>query len=204
LAPDYGYLFATFERPAARGAAERGASVARAVKAVGGELVGQFTPQLGWAANEAALLLRGPSEALEATTSAAVQALTSLSHTSRQLTPTVRPDSPAAQLQPGGIYVHRWFVVAAGDEAEFVRLSAEAWPGFEGQFDARIFGLFRAAPNDAETTAGEVSLLLITRYGDHGVWETSRDPTTEAMQIFARRLALTRRTQAASTQLVGP
>jgi hypothetical protein len=171
---------------------------------VGGELVGQFTPQLGWAANEAALLLRAPGEGLEATTAAAAQALTSATLIRRWLTPTVRPAAPDARPETGGIYVHRWFVIAAADEAEFVRLSGEAWPAFEGQFDARIFGLFRAAPSQAEAAAGEASLLLITRYGDHGVWEASRDPTTDAMQIFARRQALTRRTQAASTLLVGP
>jgi len=43
---------------------------------------------------------------------------------------------------------------------------------------------------------------LITRYADHGVWEASRDPTSEAMQIFARRQQLTRRSWAASTLLV--
>ncbi|HZZ37168.1 MAG TPA: hypothetical protein VFE03_15710, partial [Caulobacteraceae bacterium] len=81
----YEYLFASFEGPAARGAAERGAAVAQAVEAVGGALVGQFTPQLGWAANEAALLLRAPGEGLEATTAAAAQALTSATHIRRWL-----------------------------------------------------------------------------------------------------------------------
>jgi hypothetical protein len=71
-----------------------------------------------------------------------------------------------------------------------------------GLFDARIFGLLKAEPSAEDHAAGVVRLLLLTRYASHGVWEESRDPTTEAMQIFARRQQLTRRTWAASTRLV--
>ena len=118
------------------------------------------------------------------------------------LTPTVRPADDALP-QPGGIYVHRWFEIEAGAEDEFVQLSSQGWAHFETLFDAKIFGLFRAEPTAADRATDSSRLLLITRYGDHGVWEASRDPTTEAMQIFMRRQQLTRRSWAASTRLVG-
>ena len=51
------------------------------------------------------------------------------------------------------------------------------------------------------SAAGATRLLLCTRYRDHGVWETSRDPTTDAMAAFQRRQKLTRDTWAASTLL---
>ena len=99
--------------------------------------------------------------------------------------------------------MHRWFEIEAAAADEFVQLSGQGWERFEATFDARIFGLFRRDQTDAERAAGALRLLLITRYGDHGVWEDSRDPTTEAMQIFARRQQLTRRSWAASSRLVG-
>ena len=56
-----------------------------------------------------------------------------------------------------------------------------------------------ALQDDAD---GVTRLLLITRYGDHGVWEKSRDPSTAAMAAFARRQLLTRDSWAASTLFV--
>ena len=118
-----------------------------------------------------------------------------------QLTPTLRPAGDATP-KPGGVYVHRWFEVEAGAADEFIELSGQGWARFEAQFDTRIFGLFRAAPSPSDLEARLARLLLLTRYADHGVWEASRDPTSEAMQIFARRARLTRRSWAASTLLV--
>jgi hypothetical protein len=168
---------------------------APALAAQDGEIVGQFAPQLGWwAGDEAAVLVRwssGKPAQLDA-----LPAVTAIR--SNRLVPTLRPgdgDRPAA----GGIYVHRWFEIEAASADEFVALSGEGWKDFEARFDARIFGLFRAEPDGRE---GSARLLLITRYGDHGVWEASRDPTTEAMRVFMRRQQLTRRSWAASTLLV--
>jgi hypothetical protein len=162
------------------------------------DIVGQFAPQLGWANNDAAVLVRRPD-------SAPVTALVApdliVSAKVERLTPTLRPASDAA-LRPGGIYVHRWFEVDAGAADEFVELSGQGWQRFEAQFDTNIFGLFKASPTPADAQAGIQRLLLLTRYADHGVWEASRDPTSEAMQIFARRAQLTRRSWAASTLLV--
>jgi hypothetical protein len=188
----YSYVFATLARvPTPHHA------LAAQLRALPREVVGQFAPQLGWANNEAAVLVWGAAPAALGygglITAASVE----------QLTPTLRPAGGDAP-QPGGIYVHRWFEVGAGDVDEFVDLSGQGWQRFEAQFETRIFGLFRAAPTPADAEAGAQRLLLITRYADHGVWEASRDPTSEAMQIFARRQQLTRRTWAASTLLVSP
>ena len=168
------------------------------------EVVGVFAAQLGWTGTQAAALLRWPGEsearakALAALTGA--PAMTSVAHD--VLTPTVRP-LPGAVPHPGGIYVHRWFVIEASAVDEFVGLSQEGWLDFEDRFDANIFGLFATRPTDEDKRDGAARLLLITRYGDHGVWEASRDPTSTAMQAFARRQALTRVSWAASSLLVG-
>jgi len=163
-----------------------------------GELVGQFQPQLGWRNNEAAVLLRLGADT-PAWNEPAPPLVAEIAEW--RLASTLRPaegDRPA----PGGVYVHRWFEVERKDRDEFVRLSGEGWRGFEGRFDARIFGLFDAEAAGDESEPNIARLLLITRYRDHGEWEASRDPTTEAMQIFARRQRLTRRTWAASSLLL--
>lgn len=55
----YDYLFLTL----ARGRPAHARLTEALPGAVGGrEVVGQFAPQLGWASNEAAVLLRGPDE----------------------------------------------------------------------------------------------------------------------------------------------
>jgi len=187
----YDYLSVTL--PGA-GPAHRRLGEALAAARPANGLVAQFTPQLGWAANEGAVLVRegAPAAVFDAI---AANAQVTARH---RLTPTARPDDGAA-LKAGGIYVHRWFTVGAGDVDEFVRLSAEAWPKFEGQFETVIFGLFTADRTPEDEAAGQTRLLLLTWYRDHGVWEVSRDPTTDSMQIFLRRQALTRHTRAAST-----
>jgi hypothetical protein len=93
--------------------------------------------------------------------------------------------------------------VGLADVSEFIALSAQAWPSFETQFEAKIFGLFQADRTADDMAKGQVRLLLLTRYKDHGVWEASRDPTSDAMQIFARRQAITRWTRGCSTLLAG-
>jgi hypothetical protein len=193
----YEYLFLTLKRAPSPHPAL--AAHLRAVALAGGALVGQFAPQLGWANNEAAVLVRwdgAPGDATAITGADIVAA----SHSER-LAPTLRPVG-AAMPKPGGIHVHRWFEVDAGAVDEFVELSGQGWERFEKLFDANIFGLLRADASEADRASGAARLLLITRYGDHGVWEASRDPTTEAMQIFARRQQLTRRSWAASSRLL--
>jgi hypothetical protein len=185
----YVYLIATLARVSTPHQA-----LAAHLRGLSAEVVGQFAPQLGWANNQAAVLLRGGDSALDAPGLI-------VSVTSEPLTPTLRP-ADGAIPRPGGIYVHRWFEVDAASADEFIELSGQGWKRFEAQFDTQIFGLFRAAPSPADKAAAIQRLLLITRYAGHGVWEASREPTSEAMQIFARRQELTGRTWAASTLLV--
>jgi hypothetical protein len=168
-------------------------------KVTGAEVVGQFAPMLGWSTNEAAALLRRPGH--DPATPTDLGAPLVIAHSVERLRPTIRPGD-GDRLCADGIYVHRWFEVEAAAVDEFVDLSGQGWQRFEAHFDARIFGLFRADPDDRDAAHGLARLLLITRYADHGVWEDSRDPTSEAMQIFARRQRLTRRSWAASTRLV--
>lgn len=186
-----------------RGPAARAAFVKRLNEAgltAGGKAAGLFLPQLGWEAAQAALLVaRGDRAALEAV-SAAPEVVSCEFH---ELAPTIRPHANAT-LKPGGIYVHRWFEVDGSAFNEFVSLSGEAWLDFEVRFDANIFGLFELISARAGDTPGHKHLLLLTRYASHGVWEDSRDPSTAAMQTFARRATLTLSTTAASTLLVIP
>ncbi len=195
----YDYLTLTLKRgPAARAEFVKRLGAARLAE--GGEAVGLFTPQLGWEASHAALLVeRGDLAALQAL-SHAPEVVSCEFH---ELAPTIRP-TPGAVLQLGGIYVHRWFEVDSSTFDEFIALSAEAWPDFEGRFDARIFGLFDLKSPRPGDAPGHRHLLLVTRYASHGVWEDSRDPSTTAMQTFARRAMLTLSTRAASTLLVTP
>ena len=60
---------------------------------------------------------------------------------------------------PGGIYVHRWFVIDANAIDEFVALLRPGWADFESRFEANIFGLW-----DSEAYAGGSA-----RRGDAGL-----------------------------------
>lgn len=197
----YDYLFVDLA-PGAQAAAFAEA----AGKAMGkeGEVLGLFTPQLGWRAGQVALLVRWKDGA--AGREAAILALMAAPEAAQ-----ARRERMAATLRPlvgdrpmgGGVYVHRWFVVDRAGVPEFLELSSTGWLDFEARFDTQIFGLFAAERTAEDNAAGVTRLLLITRYGDHGVWETSRDPSTAAMAAFARRRKLTRDTWAASTLLAG-
>jgi hypothetical protein len=193
----YDYLFFDLARDAPL------AEFARTAISAPGEMVGAFRPQLGWHARQAAILARWPEAA--PTRETAIRTLRGAAGVEGlrrdRRTPTRRP-AAADRPPPGGIYVHRWFVVGTSDLPEFLDLSAKGWPDFEARFDAHIFGLFQAEQTPEDSASGATRLLLITRYADHGVWEASRDPTTEAMAAFMRRQKLTRDTWAASTLLV--
>ena len=195
----YDYLTLTLKRgPAVR--AEFIKRLGAAGLTDGGKAVGLFTPQLGWEAAQAALLVERGDPATLQTLTHAPEVLSCEVH---ELAPTIRP-LPGAVLKPGGIYVHRWFEVDSSSLNEFIALSAEAWPDFESRFDAQIFGLFELTSARRGDAPGHRHLLLVTRYASHGVWEDSRDPSTAAMQTFARRALLTLSTRAASTLLVTP
>jgi hypothetical protein len=165
------------------------------IASAGGEALGLFSPQLGWAASEMAVLVRwGDRGRADLAGLAGVESLAR-----ERLTPTARP-AAGARLRTGGIHVLRWFHVLGEAADEFVRLSLEGWADFETRFDAQVFGLFRAR----DEAPGVARFLLITRYGDHGEWERSRDPSTAAMQTFMRRQQLTVWTRAASVLATEP
>ncbi|HWD29173.1 MAG TPA: hypothetical protein VG387_18505 [Rhizomicrobium sp.] len=177
MAQRYDYLILTLERG-------RLPDFAKAARGVPG-VIGLFQGQLGFASNEAVVLLRDAPDAI-----AALRAAPGVAGVSAEdLTPTVRP-AGGKQLKRGGIYVHRWFVVDEGRTEDFVALSNKAWENFEGSYDTEIFGLFTAPP--AQDGAGR--LLLLTWYASHGVWEQSRDQTRDPAGLFVRRHALTRST----------
>jgi len=173
------------------------------ITAAGGEVLGLFTPQIGWVARQAALLIRWKPDATGRTgeASALIRGKTVRFGQREKLAATSRP-TMADGLKPGGIYVHRRFVVEAKNVPEFLALSQEGWLDFERRFEANIFGLFTAERTSNDVRQGVTRLLLMTRYKDHGVWEASRDPSTAAMAAFRRRAAITKDTWNASTLFV--
>lgn len=152
----------------------------------GASVLGVFAPLLGYASNEALVLTdqRAGSDAVLMGSGVAAAEWARMS-------PTLRPHQ-SARPESGGVYVHNWFTIDAAAFDEFVQLSGAAWPDFEARFDAKIFGLFAVEPQAAENAVGARRLLLMTRYKDLGEWQASRDPTSDAMKIFARRRELTR------------
>jgi hypothetical protein len=172
-----------------------------ALKAAGGEVVAVFAPLLGFASNEASVLVRWAGEPDPAALAGVLKAPVVTAAERHDLEPTLRPADDGAPLA-GGIYVHNWFTIDAEATDEFVDLSGEAWPDFEARFETKIFGLFLARQAQADRQAGAARLLLMTRYRDLGEWQVSRDPTSEAMKVFARRRELTRYSLARSCLLV--
>jgi hypothetical protein len=204
----YDYLFlnvAPGEPPYSRAGVVAPQLLADALAGTHGEVRGVFVSQLGWSNTQAAALVAWPNgeDGREAALAKLAGDPNLASLAIDRLTPTARPQASDAP-RPGGIHVHRWFHIRAEALDEFVGLSMYGWRDFEVRFDANIYGLFAAERSQRDTDEGVLRLLLITRYGDHGVWETSRDPTTDAMQAFARRQALTRFTIAASSLLIRP
>lgn len=169
---------------------------ARVYEALGPKAVAVFAPVLGFASDQALVLLDGEADGDVVLTAAGV-----VSGQPQRLTPTIRP-AAGAQPMAGGVYVHNWFTIDGSGFDEFVKLSGDAWPDFEARFDARIFGLFAADASADDLEKGQRRLLLMTRYRDLGEWQSSRDPTTDAMKIFLRRRELTRVSLARACALI--
>lgn len=165
-------------------------------KELGVQTVGVFSPLLGFASNQALVLTdaKAPPEAVMAGPGV-------VSVERHGLTATIRPKD-GARPPAGGIYVHNWFRVDATGFDEFVKLSGEAWPDFEARFETKVFGLFAAQPSKDDLLEGARRLLLMTGYRDLAEWQKSRDPTTAAMKVFARRRELTRVSLARACVLV--
>jgi len=175
-------------------------TVAPAIASTGGEVLGLFQGQLGFASNEAEILVRFASAARDRLRELD-RAPCVISMHPDVLTPTVRPTDDAV-LRAGGIYVHRWFSVDADTVADFVSLSNRAWTNFEGSYATEIFGLFTAERTAQDVRDGAGRLLLLTYYASHGVWEESRGQTRDPNGLFAQRHALTRSTIGRSSLLI--
>ncbi len=167
--------------------------LAEQIRDAGGLLFGFWRGEIGWFSDEGVLLSAWPRAVVPSDTS-----LGNIPHLEWSVTQlvesTVRPVDPEPPSDDG-VYAHRWFEVSRENEAEFVRLSDEAWPGMEAAFPGvRIIGLWRLVGSEE----GPASLLLITRYPTLEAWEQSRpyNPALvpEAREKFTRRAELTRRT----------
>jgi hypothetical protein len=170
------------------------------VAKAGGEVLGTFQGQLGFASNETVVMLRWtdgrPDRLRELDRAPGVVTV----HPER-LTPTVRP-ADGKGFKAGGIYVHRWFSVDGDSVADFIDLSNRAWTNFEGSYETEIFGLFTAENTAADLREGVGRLLLLTWYAGHGVWETSRDQTRDPEGLFVKRHQLTRSTIGRSSLVI--
>lgn len=144
----------------------------------GSSLYGIFQPLFGLASNEIYLV----TYAQTPTTLVLPPEIQELC--CRDLIPTVRPTADEPRSRPG-IYVFRWFSVAADSVDEIARLSSEAWPTFEASFETEVQGLF---VDQGDSPGG---MLLITWYKDLSVWEASRQPPEKARENFLRRHQLT-------------
>lgn len=170
-----------------------------AVRAVGGEVLGHVTPLIGWSSEQIAVIIRwsGRQRGRERAIAAITRHPSALGVDWSRLAPTLRP-APHDLPRVGGIYTHRWFEIREADFAEFVDLSGAAWPEFERDFEAEVFGLFRAQQSPAEVRRGVVRMLLNTWYASHAVWEASRTPSPRAAAAFRRRSDLTLTTRVVS------
>lgn len=155
-------------------------------QALGDHCVAVFSPSLGFATN-AALVLTDEAATAGAVTSA--PGVVAARH--HRLSPTARPQ-PGDRPKTTGIYVHRWLTIDGGAVDEFVKLSTEAWVGFEGGFDTDVFGLFAAEASAEDLKLGQRRMLLMTHYKDFAEWQASRTPDPKTAQAFARRRELTR------------
>lgn len=173
---------------------------AAAIAVAGGDILGYFTPLIGWSSEQLAVMIRWP-EPSSPDRERAVRILTqhpTVRKVERSvLAPTLRP-APMERPKITGIYTHRWFDIRTPDLAEFIDLSGQAWPDFEREFDAAIFGLFRARSTIEEGRRGVTRMLLNTQYASHAVWEASRVPSSGAAGLFRRRSDLTLTTRVVS------
>jgi len=149
---------------------------------------------IGWASDEVPVILAGdPESALAARVAAAGGEVERVI----RLVATVRPTDIEPPELVGGVVALRTFEVAESDAAEFVELSAAAWPTFEELYAARVLGLFRQSD-----PAAHLTFLLATWYDSLSEWERSREavgaqsgPASDAGRRFRRRREITLRTQ---------
>lgn len=176
-----------------------GALAARraALAEAGGALYGLWRSQIGRPRDEVTALTAWPAPVTAAAAEAALLGDTGdvQEAASQALEPTLRP-ADATPPERQGNFAFRWFVTPEAHWQEFLRLCAEAWPGFEAAYDSQVVGLWRCTGDghDAATgpaPAGSVRSLLLTRRPDLAMWERSKLPQGAAES--AVRDALSRR-----------
>lgn len=131
----------------------------------GGKLFGCWRSLvgLGLARDEGIAIISWPTEEL----ARGAPAVDGAEH--HVLEATVRPKKDL-EVELHGISVFRWFDVVAADWEAFRDISDAAWPNMEEVFDVNICGFWRSL--DVKAPASKT--LLLTRYADLTVWETSR------------------------------
>ena len=160
------------------------------IESRGGQVFGVFGGLLGLPSNNLYLVTFAESEiTLNLPKQYEIVATTPLK-------PTIRPVEHKAASK-SGVYVFRWFSVATEHVDEIVRLSGDAWPGFESSFNTEVQGLF------VEEAKQPDKMLLITWYENLNVWQESRQPPTHSRENFIRRHQLTRKALPVGTYLVG-
>ncbi len=166
----------------------------------GVETWGAFYGLFGVASNELILVVHGDDDASAAAITAAAANADFEVVEAHELVPTVRPERFEPVTEPG-LYVFRVFDVAHEHVDEIAMLSRQAWTSFENTdaYDTEPKGLFCQA--DRSSPSGV--MVLVTWYDGLESWQASRRSAPDARENFRRRRALTKRTIAYATRLVG-
>ena len=172
-------------------------AIDKAMGEAGGALYGAWRSQIGRPRDEVTLISRWTEDVAS---DVAEQALLSVvapvrEASTRPMRTTLRPltgDAPRRQ----GNFAFRWFETPKENYAEFLKLCAEAWPGFEASYDSQVLGLWRLEPPakkgkaTAKANADQsVRTLLLTRRPDLAMWERSKIPKGKKEQLVRERLS---------------
>jgi len=146
----------------------RGEEIARTLKADGAlshaQLLGVFLPMLGVSSNVVTVATNWTGEpAPDAYENASI-----LKSRSRLFDVLARGQAPCTA---GGIYTHRWFVVAPNQVQALTEMSVEAWKSSEADTAMRIAGFWRDRQPNAN---GEAVVLMIVQYPSLAAWDESR------------------------------
>lgn len=166
-------------RPGCAGLVETLADKQNDITKLGLTTIGLFTPLFGLASNEVYLVVTGTADFQVIAEQHDISIVEQ-----HRFQSTIRPVE-ATPCSRQGVYVFRWFTIKPNAAQDIVRLSGEAWPTFEAEFDTEIQGLF------VEDAAKPERMLLLTWYRDLSVWEASRSPQPAARENFLKRHQLT-------------
>ncbi|MGI9523401.1 MAG: hypothetical protein ACR2PG_17350 [Hyphomicrobiaceae bacterium] len=106
------------------------------------------------------------------------------------MSPTLRP-TKHTPLQRQGNYAFRHFQTNPDNWDEFLKLCADAWPGFEASYpDCEVMGLWRYCGID-ENLINEnlINAVMLTRRPNLAAWERTKIPQTEAEAEVRRTLS---------------